>query len=617
MPSSRAIVVLGMHRNGTSLLTRGLRALGVYIGDDFLEARPDNPTGYWEDRMIVDINRRILRVFGLDWEDVRFLKDDQQQQAELDPLRREAAAHLESHFISHSYWGFKDPRTSLLLPFWQPIFQSQQVEDTYVVAIRNPLSVASSLRKRQGMDAVKSNLLWLLYMVPNLHRLATKRFVVVDYDLLMADPQAQLERVGKRLQIPFSGANRSEIEAFAGDFLNPRLRHSVFGPADYGTVPHVSPLTREAYHWLRRLAIDGIEADTRFWSAWDRIRDRTEAILAKMAPPATDRPASANVASETNFKFKLRSRSCLPSTGVQVFVVTGAPDTGTDLLRTVLNTNAGIAMVSEILMPCPPPGEGISESPAPSDLNIPYQCQGTGTLENRPGLNYRGHWGNFLRQLPPDRFPARNAVEAETLLDQYFSFLLDCIRHSWAQADKSACRAIGVEIKYHHLAHLAPLNWDASSPPFLLDYLRSRGVTLIHATRNVIHSVLSSMIKCARDEKTEALDVDIEEFLTRVRRIADERESFLKLTKDFTVIECRYEDLLQDTARHDSNGIIIEGCGPLRHVATSFGVPYRFRVDPLWTRPAEIPYSQLVPNWQALIEAIRQSELKDFVSSGL
>jgi hypothetical protein len=58
MPTSRAIVVLGMHRNGTSVLTRALKTLGVFIGDNFLETRPDNPTGYWEDKTIVDKRTR-------------------------------------------------------------------------------------------------------------------------------------------------------------------------------------------------------------------------------------------------------------------------------------------------------------------------------------------------------------------------------------------------------------------------------------------------------------------------------------------------------------------------------------------------------------------------------
>ena len=75
MPASRGVVVLGMHRAGTSLVTRGIKSLGIYMGDDFVDPQFDNPRGYWEDRHIEDLNQRVLRLFGLKWESPDFLTD--------------------------------------------------------------------------------------------------------------------------------------------------------------------------------------------------------------------------------------------------------------------------------------------------------------------------------------------------------------------------------------------------------------------------------------------------------------------------------------------------------------------------------------------------------------
>src|ERR1700683_5721745 len=75
MPSSRAVLVLGMHRSGTSALARGLQMLGVYLGNHFISPNPDNPTGYWEDRNIFGLNERLLAVFGLKWEEVALIDD--------------------------------------------------------------------------------------------------------------------------------------------------------------------------------------------------------------------------------------------------------------------------------------------------------------------------------------------------------------------------------------------------------------------------------------------------------------------------------------------------------------------------------------------------------------
>ena len=64
MTTSRAVLLLGMHRSGTSVVARGLQALSVYLGDDFLDKQPENPTGYWEDKGIVDLNERVLDELG-------------------------------------------------------------------------------------------------------------------------------------------------------------------------------------------------------------------------------------------------------------------------------------------------------------------------------------------------------------------------------------------------------------------------------------------------------------------------------------------------------------------------------------------------------------------------
>jgi hypothetical protein len=178
-------------------------------------------------------------------------------------------------------WGFKDPRTIRLLPFWQPILQALGVDESYVLAIRNPRSVADSLKQRQGIDAVTAHLLWLIYLVPNLSKIANRPFIVTDYDLVMADPRSQLERIANGLKIPSNEASRTGIEKFANEFLDPALRHSFFDASDFERDLNLPPLSREAYLWLRRLATDGIPADSpRFWAAWENSREALQRLIA-------------------------------------------------------------------------------------------------------------------------------------------------------------------------------------------------------------------------------------------------------------------------------------------------------------------------------------------------
>jgi hypothetical protein len=270
-----------MHRSGTSALARGLQMLGVYLGNNFLSPRPDNPTGYWEDRNICEINERLLAALGLKWEDVAMIGDDRWSEPEVEALRVEAVGYLESQFVSHPLWGFKDPRTIRLLPFWKSVLRHLDVDECYLVVIRNPRSVAISLFQRSSMDVLTGHLLWLVYVVPYLNDIANRPFIVADYDIVMAEPQRQLERIARGLNLPLDDTNKAARVQFASDFLDPNLRHSFFNQSDFDLSPDIPPLSREAYLWLRRLATDRIGTDSpAFWQAWESSRRSVRELIA-------------------------------------------------------------------------------------------------------------------------------------------------------------------------------------------------------------------------------------------------------------------------------------------------------------------------------------------------
>lgn len=263
--SSRAIAVIGMHRSGTSAVARGLKALSVYLGSNFLDAQPENPTGYWEDKGIVELNERALKALRLTWDDDAAIARGAFGGWRMWRLRRETQRYLQRSFIEHALWGFKDPRTLRLLPFWLRVLHDSQVDDAYVLVIRNPSSVAASLFKRQGMGLEAAMRLWLVYTLPYLDQLVSKPMVVVDYDLLMADPRGQLERIARKLQLT---AAAGEVEKFASEFLNAKLRHTVFSPEEIDATTEVGRMTRDAYTLLYQVAVDCREVDSNFWSAW-------------------------------------------------------------------------------------------------------------------------------------------------------------------------------------------------------------------------------------------------------------------------------------------------------------------------------------------------------------
>jgi hypothetical protein len=258
-----------MHRSGTSAVARGLAALGVDLGNDFLDAQPENPTGYWEDRGIVELNERVLRVLGLNWDDAAQIDPARFSDWRMWRLRRETMRYLRRRFGSKPVWGFKDPRTIRLLPFWLRVLPERAVETAYLLVIRNPASVAASLHARQRMTVDAAQRLWVSYVVPFLDRLEHKPLAVVDYDLLMAEPRGQLERIAQNLHLP--NAHKSQVDSFVTDFLDIKLRHTVFSPDEIDAGSDAGRLTREAYGVLRAAAEQTGPVDDVFWKQWRRI----------------------------------------------------------------------------------------------------------------------------------------------------------------------------------------------------------------------------------------------------------------------------------------------------------------------------------------------------------
>jgi hypothetical protein len=266
-----------MHRSGTSAIARGVNALSVDLGDNFFDRQPDNPTGYWEDRTIVGINQRVLDELRLKWDDVAPIAREHFMHHRIRLLRLKAVRYFNETFAARPLWGFKDPRTIRLLPFWVDALRDCSADDAYVVAIRHPRSVAASLFRRQEIPPEKAGRLWLAHNVPFLHELRGKPLVVVDYDLLMQKPRVQLERIARKLGLLLDDAATRDVERFTGDFLDERLRHSAFALDDFDAATATGRLTQRAYVMLYELASDAREPDARFWNDWEDLQRRLAA----------------------------------------------------------------------------------------------------------------------------------------------------------------------------------------------------------------------------------------------------------------------------------------------------------------------------------------------------
>jgi hypothetical protein len=237
-PAAR-VVVLGMHRSGTSVLTSLLRLLGLWAGgeEDFPLADDHNQEGYWEHRGVWSVDEAILRTLGASWSEVADL-DLSRLDERLRARFRECALRVVRDLDRHGPWVIKDPRLCVLFPFWREILERPVCILTY----REPLPVARSLAARDGIPIPQGIALWERYTREALASTLGLPRVLVSHRELMADPVATLRRLHGRLGIaglPFPG--EQEIRAV----VNPALVHHPRDPGAeraYLTPPQIELL---------------------------------------------------------------------------------------------------------------------------------------------------------------------------------------------------------------------------------------------------------------------------------------------------------------------------------------------------------------------------------------
>jgi len=155
------VIITGMHRSGTSFLSRALNLCGVDLGpesdffDSELNPKFGNPRGHWENINIINLNEEILKVNSGTWHNLpnSLIKNPES-------LEKKQQKILQSFYLNHALaYGCKDPRFCITLNKWK-----KQLPNFVIVGIfRHPLKTAESLKKRDGFDYDKSLSLWKTY----------------------------------------------------------------------------------------------------------------------------------------------------------------------------------------------------------------------------------------------------------------------------------------------------------------------------------------------------------------------------------------------------------------------------------------------------------------------
>lgn len=215
--TATAIMVLGMHRSGTSALTRVLNLLGADLPDDLMPANAYNKSGYWEPSAVVALNDAWLDKAGAAW-DAPFLRREALDAALPRTAIKTAAETLKSAYgESHDLIAVKDPRCTLYVPAWRQALERAGYAPAQLIIHRDPAEVAQSLAHRDRFTADEAGLLWAWYCLKSLDAYKANGGVVVSYSALRSDWRAVVERVRETLDLQgleITQAAADKVDAF-------------------------------------------------------------------------------------------------------------------------------------------------------------------------------------------------------------------------------------------------------------------------------------------------------------------------------------------------------------------------------------------------------------------
>ncbi len=240
-----AILILGMHRSGTSVLARICNLLGFDLGGKIMPPKSDNETGFWENEAVVSVHEQIFETIGASWDDMTPLPPNWRDNDEVLGLAEQLKSVCRSEFGDSDKWCIKDPRSSRLLPIWIDLLDDMNVRPVAAVTFRNPLAVAESLAKRNRLPLNHSCLAWLRHNLEAIEHTSEIPRVFISYESLLEDWRRAVAGLGQAFSIDLREAierSSSEIDSF----VDPRLSH-------HSAENHIDELDPRFGHWVERL----------------------------------------------------------------------------------------------------------------------------------------------------------------------------------------------------------------------------------------------------------------------------------------------------------------------------------------------------------------------------
>ena len=294
----RAVLVVGMHRSGTSAVTRVLSYLGCALPNHLSGMAHDNERGFWESPAVRDLNERILKSAGTAWDDWTAFDSSWYESPRANEFRGNAETVLEDEFGDSPAFVLKDPRICRLLPLWIDAVRCFGAEPLIVSPIRNPFDVAASLEARDGIDPSIGLLMWLRSLLDSECASRDIERIFLRYERLLGTPREVVKQLRDSLGI--EGLKQpAEACTLIDGFLSPELRHHRAEDSSVLADPDTSRWLRSSFDIVDRWTVGDVRTEDR--STLDRIREDFDA-----AAPAFSRAVEVGLEKTRELRDKTR-----------------------------------------------------------------------------------------------------------------------------------------------------------------------------------------------------------------------------------------------------------------------------------------------------------------------
>ena len=240
------LLVLGMHRSGTSALARVTSLLGADLPKTVMGPGRGNERGHWEPDRLVACHDRLLETLGSRWNDWQGIDVDMLPAVSLADFKRELSDLIEAEYAGSNFFVLKEPRLCRMAPFYAELLRENGIEPRFLLPIRNPLAVIESLRDRDGMSAGQAGLLWLRHALDAEFATRDASRAIISYEHLLHDWRPAMQRLGARLSMRWPRSTEDAAPDITA-FLTGELQHFAPSRRELAARDDVPEWVRHAY----------------------------------------------------------------------------------------------------------------------------------------------------------------------------------------------------------------------------------------------------------------------------------------------------------------------------------------------------------------------------------